>query len=151
MAWSDFEDSVAKKAKKLKEGVDPSIDNAQTATINALNRLSGNPTPPSGSASTPDTAADQAASDANFDKVQQMMLQKEQADREQNPQNYVNPKNYAEGGEAMSNEKQRFSHLKEMMKKHKKAQSELIASKDPMKFIRDNKSMSIKNKKGVAV
>lgn len=53
---------------------------------------------------------------------------------------------YANGGQVAN----KFSHLSDMMKKHKKAGSELAASRDPMKFIKDNKNMSIKNKKGIA-
>lgn len=37
-----------------------------------------------------------------------------------------------------------------MLKKHKKAHAELEASKNPMKFIQDNKNMSIKGLRGVA-
>jgi hypothetical protein len=58
------------------------------------------------------------------------------------------PDMHAMGGDVQ--EKPKFSHLEEMIKKHKKAGSELQASKDPMKFIKDSKNMSIKNKKGVA-
>jgi hypothetical protein len=46
--------------------------------------------------------------------------------------------------------KQRFSHLKEMLKKHKKANSELEASKNPLKFIQANRNPSIRGLKGVA-
>ncbi len=58
---------------------------------------------------------------------------------------------YAEGG-MVHDEKfnqPRFSQLKELQKKHKKAHAELDASKNPMKFIADNKNMSIP-KKGIA-
>lgn len=44
----------------------------------------------------------------------------------------------------------RFSALKELLKTHKKAQSQAIASRDPMGFIKANKSMDIRGKKGVA-
>jgi hypothetical protein len=47
--------------------------------------------------------------------------------------------------------KSKFNALKDMLKKHKKANSELIASNNPMKFIQDNKNMSIKGLKGVAL
>lgn len=46
--------------------------------------------------------------------------------------------------------KPQFNLLKEMLKKHRKANSEAIASNNPMKFIRDNKNMSIKGAKGAA-
>jgi hypothetical protein len=46
--------------------------------------------------------------------------------------------------------KTRFNALKELMKKHKKANSQIRASANPMKFIQDNKNMSIRGLKGVA-
>lgn len=46
--------------------------------------------------------------------------------------------------------KPRFSALKELMQKHKKANSQIKASANPMKFIKDHSNMSIKGKKGVA-
>jgi hypothetical protein len=45
---------------------------------------------------------------------------------------------------------EKFSKLKKMMGKPKKAMSELEASKDPMGFIEKNKNMSIKGLRGVA-
>lgn len=56
-------------------------------------------------------------------------------------------KNYAKGGEV---KEERFSHLKDMLKKHKRANAEIEASNDPMKFIEKNKNMSIKGRRGVA-
>lgn len=59
---------------------------------------------------------------------------------------------YADGGEVegLHDRTERFSHLNDMMKKHKKANSQAIASKNPMKFIKNNQSMSLKGLKGVA-
>jgi len=47
-------------------------------------------------------------------------------------------------------DKKRFSHLKELLGRHKKATAELVASHDPMKYIQDHKNMSIKGLHGVA-
>lgn len=45
----------------------------------------------------------------------------------------------------------RFEKTKQLFKKHaRKAMSELNASKNPEKFMEDNKNMSIKDAKGVA-
>lgn len=46
--------------------------------------------------------------------------------------------------------KPKFSHLKEMLKRYKKASAGLEASRNPMKFIEDNKNPSIKGLRGVA-
>lgn len=46
--------------------------------------------------------------------------------------------------------KPKWGLLAEMLKKHKKAHAEIDASKNPMKFIKDNRNMSIKGSKGVA-
>ena len=53
---------------------------------------------------------------------------------------------YAEGG----NVTDKFSHIKEMMNKHKKAGSELEASKNPQKFMEKMKNPSIKGLRRVA-
>lgn len=49
-------------------------------------------------------------------------------------------------------EEKHFKKLKGMFKKRPEgiAQSEAVASKNPEKFIKDNKNMSIKGRKGVA-
>ncbi len=51
--------------------------------------------------------------------------------------------------------KERFKKLKKMLNNKQsnygKATAELDASKNPMKFIADNKNMSIKGRKGVAI
>lgn len=50
--------------------------------------------------------------------------------------------------------KERFKRLKKMLNNKQpnygKATAELDASKNPMKFLQDNKNMSLKGKKGVA-
>jgi len=61
--------------------------------------------------------------------------------------NYGVYQHMAEGGMASH---EHFQRLKDMLKKHRKANSELKASANPMKFIEDNKNMSIKGLKGVA-
>lgn len=64
------------------------------------------------------------------------------------------PDMHAMGGEVASHDpdlgKDRFMHLKDMLSKHKKAKSELEASKNPEKFMEKNKNMSIRGLKGVA-
>jgi hypothetical protein len=55
---------------------------------------------------------------------------------------------YAHGGRV--DLKPNFSHLQDMMKKHKKAGSELAASRNPEKFMEKMKNPSIKGLKGVA-
>lgn len=54
-----------------------------------------------------------------------------------------------------ANSKPRFSHLKEMLKRHKKANNkataELEASKDPMGYIQKMKNPSINGLSGVAM
>lgn len=62
------------------------------------------------------------------------------------------PEMHAMGGEVHDPDlgKDRFMHLKSMMKKHKRANSELEASANPQKFMDKMKNPSIKNKKGIA-
>lgn len=79
-----------------------------------------------------------------------------ETEKQQNMDNF-NPDDYTKysmGGEVAPHDenlgKPKFNHLNDMMKRHKKANSEIEASANPMKFIKDNKNMSIKGKKGVA-
>jgi len=45
--------------------------------------------------------------------------------------------------------KPKFSHLKDMMKRHKKASAEIEASNNPIKWMEDHKNMKITGK-GIA-
>lgn len=47
--------------------------------------------------------------------------------------------------------KNKFKKLKEKLKGKRKATAELEASKNPMKFAKDNIEPSLKGKKGIAV
>lgn len=49
-----------------------------------------------------------------------------------------------------SKKKKRFSKTKKMLEPKGKATAEKEASADPMKFMKDNKNMSLKGKRGVA-
>lgn len=56
---------------------------------------------------------------------------------------------YAMGGDV--DLKPKFSHLEDMIKKHKKAGSELEASRNPQKFMEKMKNPSIKGLRGIAM
>ncbi len=68
-----------------------------------------------------------------------------------NPDDYTK---YAMGGEVAPHDehlgKPKFNHLKDLMKKHRKANSEIEASNNPQKFMDKMKNPSIKGKKGIA-
>lgn len=50
----------------------------------------------------------------------------------------------------MEEKKDRFAKIKKAMSSTFKAHAELEASRNPIKFMKENKEPSIKNKKGVA-
>ena len=162
--WDDVENfaravgiPVEDAAKRL--GV--ALDKATEPSVNALTKMYQNqmvgsqpPVPPSGPP--PDPSRNDATL-ANQGAYEQQLSDRLKTAGQGVPQNQQplieqgandNTGLYAMGGDV--EEKPRFSHLEDMVKKHKKAGSELAASKDPMKFIRDNKSPSIKGLKGVA-
>ncbi len=163
--WKDVEDYANAKGIPVQQAAQELGMNLE-AGIGALGKLSsqawnGPPksVPPSGPVPMPErndaTLANQEGYEKNLSDKLRAIGQQETARQKEsdsfNPDEYTQ---YAMGGEVAPHDpelgKPKFNHLKEMMKKHRKAKSELQASKDPMKFIQDNKNMSIKGLKGVA-
>lgn len=155
------EDAAQTLGMAIEKGIQPQVDALQQMASQAWHGPQKliSPTVPSGPSPLPDRNGATLSDQGNYEqdlRSRLLQLGNEENAKQQNVDSF-NPDDYtkyAMGGEVAPHDEQlgkpKFNHLKELVKRHKKSNSEIKASNNPKEFLEKNKELNIKNRKGVA-